>query len=160
VRRCLVLILSCLGLVPGAGIAQIASDAHTVTVQVNPINILAVNISAVNLTIDGSVAVPGQDLMVVSDASTMLLWGSNSSTQKITISSSLATPQFVLRALAVSPSVGTPGPELVLGAVTGDLILGVGRSSGSSQIRYTGEALASQGVGTDTHVITFTVVAQ
>lgn len=158
--RCLVMILAALALAWQAGTAQISTDAHTVTVQVDPINLLSVSVASVDLVIDGGAAAPGQDLMVVTDQSTTLLWGVNSSAQKITVNTSLAAPLFVLRAVAVSPSGGTAAPETALSAAATDLILDVGRSSGSSQVRYTGEALASQGTGTDTHLITFTVVAQ
>jgi hypothetical protein len=41
-----------------------------------------------------------------------------------------------------------------------DLLLNIGRSSGSCTLLYTGIALASQGTGNDVHVITFTVAAQ
>lgn len=158
--RCLVLISMVLGAFWQTSSAQIATDAHTVTLQVNQITLLAVSSAAVNLTIDGSVAIPGQDLMVVTDQTTMLLWGTNASAQKVTVNTSLAAPLFTLRVVALSPSVGTPAPEATVNTVPRDFILNIGRSSGSSQMRYTGEALASQGVGTDTHIITFTIVAQ
>ena len=158
--RCLVLILMVMGAFWQTSSAQIATDAHTVTLQVNQITLLAVSSAALNLTIDGSVAIPGQDLMVVTDQTTMLLWGTNASAQKVTVNTSLAAPLFTLRVVALSPSVGTPAPEVTVNTVPTDFILNIGRSSGSSQMRYTGEALASQGVGTDTHIITFTIVAQ
>lgn len=158
--RCLVMILAVVPLIYQAGTAQISTDAHTVTVQVDPINLLTVNVSSVDLVVDGGFAVPGQDQMIISDQSTTLLWGVNSSAQKITVNTSLAAPLFVLRVAALAPSPGTPAPEATLSTAASDLILDIGRSSGTCQVRYTGEALASQGTGTDTHVITFTVVAQ
>lgn len=158
--RCLVLILACVWLCPSPVLAQIGTDAHTVTIQVNQITLLAVDVGSVNLTVDGSTAVPGQDEMVVTDQSSLLLWGTNASAQKVTASTSLAAPLFTLRLVALSPSAGTPGPEQVLTPVAADFLRDIGRSSGSTQIRYTGVALASQGPGSDTHIITFTIVAQ
>lgn len=158
--RCLVLISACLALSLSPSLAQIGTDAHTVTVQVDQITLLAVDLGSVNLTVDGSTALPGQDEMIVVDQSSLLLWGTNASAQKITVGTSLAAPLFTLQVVALSPSAGTPAPEQVLATVAADFLRDIGLSSGSAQIRYTGVALASQGAGTDTHVITFTVVAQ
>ena len=141
--------------------AQIyGTDFHTVTVTVQPIAVLQVTSGTVNLTIDGSTAVAGQDQMTVIDQTTSLLWGVNSSNQKITVASSLVSPMFALKLAAVSPTQGVAAPEVTLNAVTSDLLLGIGRSSGSCTLRYTGVALASQGTGSDPHSITFTIVAQ
>jgi hypothetical protein len=49
---------------------------------------------------------------------------------------------------------------MVLDSNPRDLVLNVGRSLGNCTLKYTGTALASQGVGTDVHTITFTVTAQ
>ena len=159
-ERRLVLISALLWLCSGPSLAQIGTDAHTVTIQVDPITLLAVDVGAVNLTVDGSTAVPGQDAMTVTDQSSLILWGTNASAQKVTASTSLAAPVFTLRVVAVSPSAGTPAPEQVLAPVAADFLRDIGRSSGSALIRYTGVALASLGPGSDTHIITFTIVAQ
>jgi hypothetical protein len=158
--RRLILITTALVLLWSPSKAQIASSAHTVTLQVNEITLIAVNVGAVNLTINGSTAVAGENVMVATDETSSLLWGTNASARKVTVNTSLAAPLFTLRAVAVSPSTGTAAPEAVLSTVSSDFILGIGRSSGTARIRYIFEALASQGIGTDTHVITFTVVAQ
>jgi len=158
--RRLVLISAFACLCSSLVLAQIGTDAHTVTLQVDQITLLAVDRGSVNLSVDGSTAVPGQDEIVVSDQSSLLLWGTNVSARKVTASTSLAAPLFTLRLAAGSPSAGTPAPEQVLSTLAADFLRDIGRSSGSAQIRYTGVALASQGPGSDTHVITFTIVAQ
>lgn len=141
--------------------AQVYGTAnHTVTVVVQPVTTLRVNIGTANLNISGANAVAGVDAMTVTDQSTTLLWGTNSSLRKITVSTSLGTPLFTLKVLAVNPTVGTASPEVTLSTLSADFMLNIGRSSGSCSLRYTGIALASQGTGTDAHTITFTVQAQ
>ena len=136
------------------------SANHTVTVQVSAITVMQVSSGSVNLNISAANAIAGQDQMSVVDQSTSLLWGTNSSARKITVRSNLAAPKFTLKLLAQSPSVGTPAPEVTLNSVSRDFLLNIGRSMGSCILRYTGVALASQGTGTDTHTITFTIQAQ
>ena len=138
--------------------AQTAS--HTVTVQVSTIVTLQVSSGTINMTIDGSNAVAGQDVMSTTNSSTSLLWGINSSLQKVTVQTSLGSPLFTLKVLAVSPSQGTAAPEVTLSTTPVDFLLDVGRSTGSTTLQYTGIALASQGTGTDAHTITFTVQNQ
>lgn len=147
-------------LAPSLSSAQFGSANHAVTVQVSAITVIQVSAGSVNLNIAGSSAVAGQDQMSVSDESTTLLWGTNSSGRKITVNSSLATPTFTLKALAVNPTQGSPAAEASLTSTPVDFMLNIGRSLGSCLIRYTGIALASQGTGTDSHTITFTIQAQ
>lgn len=141
-------------------LAQFASANHSVTVQVATLTVLQVSAGSVSLNIASSNAVAGQDMMSVSDQSTSLLWGTNSSSRKITVSSSLAAPVFTLKALAVAPTQGSPAAEATLTSTPVDFLLNIGRSLGVSSIRYTGIALASQGTGTDSHTITFTIQTQ
>jgi hypothetical protein len=136
------------------------SDNHTVTVQVAEISVVDVTASTLNLNIlDGDIQI-GRDLMFVTDQSSSIFWGTNSSSRKVTANTDLAAPQFELRLVASSPTRGTPAPEFALSTIPQDLLLDIGRSLGSSLLQYTGVAYASQGTGTDVHTITFTIVAQ
>ena len=136
------------------------SARHNVTVQVNAITAVQVTSGTVNLNITNAVVVAGQDEMTVTDQSTNLLWGVNSSGRKVTVSTNLASPRYTLKILAMNPTQGMAAPEVTLSSAPQDLLLGIGRSSGTCTLRYTGTALASQGTGNDIHVITFTVQAQ
>lgn len=140
--------------------SQFGVDAHTVTVQVAALSVLQVSAGTVNLNISTANAVAGQDQMTVSDQSTTLLWGTNSSSQKITAATSIVAPLFTLKLVAVNPAAGVAAPEATLSGVPTDLLLNIGRSSGSCALRYTGVAFASQGTGTDSHTITLTIQAQ
>jgi hypothetical protein len=133
---------------------------HRVTVKVQAITLLQANLGTINLNISGSNAVAGQDQMIVTDQSSTLLWGTNSSLKKITVKTNLSSPLYTLQVLAVNPTVGTAAPQVNLSATANDLVLNIGRSSGSCGLLYTAIALASQGTGTDAHTITFTIQTQ
>lgn len=136
------------------------SGNHTVTVTVATITAVQVSSGSVNMSITGTGVVAGQDLMTVTDQTTNLLWGINSANRKITVRTSLSSQTFTLRVVAVNPTQGTAAPEVTLTTVENDFLTNVGRSSGSCAIQYTGLALASQGTGSDSHTITFTVTTQ
>jgi hypothetical protein len=130
------------------------------TVTVQAITVLQVSAGIVNLSISGSNAIAGQDQMMVTDQSSSLLWGTNSSLRKITVKTNLAAPKFTLKVVSVNPTVGRATAEATLSTTATDFLINIGRSSGSGALLYTGIALASQGTGTDSHTITFTVQAQ
>jgi hypothetical protein len=138
--------------------AQTAS--HTATVRVSTITALQVSSGTVNLSITGALVVAGQDLMTTSNQTTSLRWGVNSSSKKITVRTSLAAPKYTLKIEAASPTQGLSAGTVTVATLDRDLLLNIGRSSGTCTLAYTGEALASQGAGTDAHTITFTVVTQ
>jgi len=159
-RNFLLSLLLILGLLPANAQRVYGSRNHRVTVTVATITAIQVSAGTVNLNIAGANAVAGQNLMSVTNQTTSLLWGINSSLKKITVNSSLGSPLFTLKTVAVNPTQGTAASEVTLSAIASDFLLNVGRSSGSCALRYTGEALASQGTGTDAHTITFTVQNQ
>jgi len=142
-------------------VAQVlASGSHTVTVQVPQVTALQIMTRTLTMTVSAINTQAGQDEMTVTDRTTQLVWGINSSGKKITASTSVATPLFKLKLVALNPTRGTPAPEMTVNTTPSDLLLNVGRSTGSCILSYTGIALASQGAGTDAHVITFTVLNQ
>ncbi len=140
--------------------ATYATSSHTVTVVVSTITLVQVSSGAVNLTVSGANAVAGQDLMTASNQATNLLWGINSGLKKVVVNTSVAAPLFTLKVAAVNPSQGIAAPQVTLSAIPTDLLLNVGRSSGSCILQYTAEVLASQGTGAEAHMITFTVQNQ
>ena len=153
-------VVAALACAPVASSQVYDSDTHTISVQVSPITVVAVQGSAVAMSITDANLTAGVDAMTVQDETSRLLWGTNSSARKITAQSSLPAPLFELRLVALSPTRGNPGPEMLLGTAPQDLILNIGRSQGSCTLRYTVTALASKGIGTDSHTITFTVTTQ
>jgi hypothetical protein len=136
------------------------TSVHAVTVQVSVITAVQVTGGSVSLNIGNASVVAGQDQMSVADQSTSLLWGTNSSARKVSVSTNLAVPKYTLKLLALNPTAGTASAEVTLSASPHDLLINIGRSTGSCTLRYTGVALASQGTGSDVHVVTFTVASQ
>lgn len=139
---------------------QFGVSSHTVTVQVSQLSYLQVNGGAVNLNITSANSTAGQDQMTLTEQSTSLQWGTNKGTQKVTAVSNLVTPNYTLKLVALSPTVGTAAAEFTLNSTANDLLLDIGRSAGSCTLKYTGIALASQGTGSDAHTITFTIQTQ
>jgi len=136
------------------------TTSNRITVKVQAITVLQINAGIINLTINGSNAVAGQNQMTTTDQSSTLAWGTNSSTKKITASTSLASPKYTLQLVAVNPTVGTAASQVTLSTTANDFLLNIGRSSGTCGLLYTAIALASQGTGTDSHTVTFTVQTQ
>jgi hypothetical protein len=134
---------------------------NTVTVTVATITNVAVSSGSVSLTMALANVTAGQDLMgPVTNTATSLLWGINSSLKKVTVKTSLVAPKYTLKLLAVSPTTGTAAPEVTLSTTAADFMINLGRSSGTCTLQYSGYALASTGVGSDSHTITFTIATQ
>jgi len=116
----------------GSARAQVyGTGAHTVTVQVSVITAVRVTVGTVNLNISNANVVAGQNQMSVTDQSTSLLWGTNSSARKIAVSTSLVAPKYTLKLLALNPTQGTAAPEVTLSSASRVLLLIIGRSTGS-----------------------------
>ena len=98
--------------------------------------------------------------MTLSDYSTQLIWGTNSSAQKITAATDLAAPLFALQLEATNATQGTPAGPVTVTTTPTDLLLNLARSSGTCTISYTALVLASQGTGTESHTITYTIQTQ
>jgi len=155
-------------LLPLTAFCQSQSRSHTVTVIVDPVSVIAVAPVAVNLDIPGgatAVVIAGQDEMRVTDQNSILRWGTNEDEGKVTISTSL-TPQTFRLQVAVSniqanpTGAGSIVTQFDVTDIDHDLITNIAKSSGHCNILYTGIALASAGIGTDSHTLTLTMVAQ
>jgi hypothetical protein len=114
----------------------------------------------VNLSITGAAAVAGQNQMSVVDQSTTLYWGVNTTPKKITAVSNLASPKYTLQLVALNPTQGTAAAQSTVDNTAADLVLNIGLTKGSCTLQYTGIALASQGTGSDSHTVTFTITTQ
>jgi hypothetical protein len=138
------------------------SRSHTITVIVNPVTVMQISVGTINLDISGANAIAGQDEMSsLPDETSTLRWGTNSSLRKITIRTNLTPQQFSVKALAINSTVvGTVASQVTISTTDQNFLLNIARSSGSANIQYIGIALASQGIGTDSHLITLTIVAQ
>lgn len=81
--------------------------------------------------------------------------------QKITVSTDLASPSFVLTIEAVNACDGDSTGEVTLDATAQDLLTNVCATDWAfCDLRFTATAAASDGVGTDSHTVTYTITDQ
>jgi len=158
-RTLLVVLVTATGLISTA-CAQFGSDNHTVTVFVQAITTIQADVGSVNMVISGTDVVAGENVMSVINETSRLLWGTNGSGRKTTVVTNLVSSNFVMKVEALNPTQGIAAPEVVLTNTATDFLLNIGRSSGSCTIKYTGIATAEQGIGSDSHLITFTIQSQ
>ena len=142
-----------------AGAAWAAdNDSHTVTVQVNAVNELAISGGNITLTINSATA--GSDLDDATDNTTCdLAWTTNQASRKITVVSDQGSPTFTLKVVAQNVTGGTAASEVTLSTTATDFVTAVSQASGSCDLAYTASATAAQGTGSDVHTVTYTVTA-
>ena len=131
---------------------------QSVTVDVDVVNELEAT-GTVLLTIASATA--GSDLNAEVDSTTAdLLWTTNDVSRKITVASDLTTPMFHLSVLAEDVSGGTAAAEVEFADATAqDLVTGVATNVGGCGLKYSAVASAADGVGTDSHTLTFTIAS-
>ena len=133
-----------------------ADDQHMVTVEVLPINELALDGGDVYLRIDSATA--GEDPDPAFDSSASLRWTTNEANKKIVAATDNAAPKFRLFVEAGSVSGGASAGQLELSTSAQDLVSGISLTVGAAQLQYEARALASDGTGTDVHNVTYTLV--
>ena len=101
-------------------------------------------------------------LIPASDASTRLLWSTNGRGRKITVESDLASPRFALSVEARNLSGGgAAGPAVILDAGLGaqDLVSDISTESAGCDLQYVASADVTDGIGAETHTVTYTLTA-
>lgn len=102
-----------------------------------------------------STAIAGQDPDPDTDSTSTLDWTQGLWDTQITVETSLVSSNFTLKVEAISVVGGTGVGEIIISTTAQTLINVSG--DGNCTLKYTGSALASDGVGTDTHTITYTI---
>lgn len=134
------------------------NDNHSVTVTVDAINEIEVT-GTPTLTINTAAA--GSDPDADLDSSSTLVWTTNQTSKKITVETNLVSPDFTLKVLAISVTGGNATTEVTL-ITTGanDFVTGVDKTIGGCTIQYTASATATDGTGSDVHIVTYTIVSE
>lgn len=107
---------------------------------------------------------PGGALTSASDQTVRLNYSTpanpNPATYRITVSTNNTTPKYTLTVVAVSPTRGTAEAAVTLNSSTAtNLITAIPRNkAGRCNLLYTASADFVDGVGTDTHTITYTLL--
>lgn len=141
--------------------AQGSSAQQSLILRVMELNKLDLIGGSLKLTIDKIHADQFAPTPAV-NANTTLVWTSNGENKKITVASSNTNPRYALRAAPqeMSPGAGKATPVVsFLDNKNHDFIVGVNRSAGKCVIQFTAAADVKQGIGIDTHVITFTITS-
>lgn len=102
-----------------------------------------------------STAIAGQNPEPVTDTSSTLAWTKGPFGTRITVATSLVSPKFILKVEAISVSGGSGVGEITI-STTAQTLTNVS-GDGSCTLKYTGSAQASDGTGTDSHIITYTI---
>jgi len=139
--------------------AQESSTEQTLTLQVLEINKIGISKNAITMVIDQASLETGLPTPAVNEDG-MLVWITNGDNKKITVASNNPMPRFVVKmvALDIPSEAGTPAPEVVLSDnTTKDLVVGISKASGKCKIKLTASAQISDGIGTETHIITYTI---
>jgi hypothetical protein len=154
-----VMLALCISLLIGASCSWASNTAsHSVTVTVDAINELAITGGDIELTINAATA--GSNPTSVQNTACGLQWTTNEATKKITVETDQASPTFTLKALATSVSGGTAAAEATLSSTTpADIVTGVSTTLGNCTIRYSANATAAEGTGSDVHTVTYTITA-
>ncbi len=140
-------------------LAQQSEVAQLVVLQVKEINKIGLVGGPLTLRINRISEGATQPDPAV-DGTTKLLWTSNGDNRKIAVASNVTSPRFILKIQAekISEGAGMAEPRVTLsGSETHDLIVGVRRSAGGCTLKFTAVADASQGVGSEAHLITYTI---
>lgn len=131
-----------------------ASDTagHTVTVEVLPVNEVAIVGGNVDLDIDFTYA-------AADSTAANLTWSTNESSKKITVQTSLGTIVYPLTVEAIGATGGTAAAAVVLTTTPADFVTGISLTDGGADLSYSATATAADGVGTESHTVTYTIVA-
>lgn len=143
----------------GSAFAQDASTTQTLTLQVAETNRIDVSQRSLTMVINQASLETGNPVEATNDDGN-LIWITNGENKKITVATNNASPRFLVRvqALDITGSTGVAAPEITLkDNTTRDLVMGITRCWGKCKIRFMASAKISDGVGTETHIITYTI---
>jgi hypothetical protein len=115
---------------------------------------LTVHGGGVSLTLN-TVNNAGEDPAPMSDSTCSLEWVRDTCV-KITVRTALPNPSFILTVEAIDVIGGDSTGEVTITETAQDLITDL-TDDGSCHLKYTGSAHAVDGVGTDVHVIIYTI---
>jgi hypothetical protein len=138
---------------------QDVSTNQTLTLQVFEANKIDISQRALTLVINQASLETGNPVEAVNEDGN-LVWLTNGENKKITVATNNAAPRFLVKvhALDITGSSGVAAPEIVLNDnTTRDLVVGVTRSWGKCKIRFVASSKVSDGVGTETHLISYTI---
>ncbi len=139
--------------------AQQATAQQTISLRIEEINRVSINLPTLQLIISQAQGNSGDTVSVV-NTDGLLTWATNGDNKKITVTSDRPSTRFILKLAAqnTSTNAGTAMPEVLLyDNQPHDLVVGVSKTSGQCYLRVTGSATLSAGVGTESYILTYTI---
>jgi len=136
-----------------------ANTSQIVTLQVVETNKIDISQKSLTLVISQASLESGGPVEAVSEDG-VLIWLTNGENKKVTVASNNPSPKFLvkMRAVDITGGSGTAAADAILNDnTTKDLITGISKSLGRSKVHLGASAKVSDGVGTETYTITYTI---
>ena len=136
-----------------------ANTSQILTLQVVETNRIDISQKSLTLVINQASLESGAPVEAVNEDG-MLVWITNGENKKVTVASNNPSPRFLvkMRALDISGGSGTAAADAILNDnTTKDLINGISKSFGRCKIHMAASAKVSDGIGTETYTITYTI---
>ena len=145
-------------LMPAAAVAQ-ATDNHTVTVTIQPINVLTVG-ADVNLVVGAAAA--GSEPTVVQGTSDWSVTTNSASDMKVTAQTDVAMPVgLTLQANLAAPAGGSSAGFQFLGTSPVDVVNDLMQVTGQNLVMtYETSATVAAALGSPAFVVTYTLTTQ
>jgi hypothetical protein len=144
---------------PTALRAQGESSQQNLMLQVTQLNKIDLTNPSIYIIIDKA---PSEgDVIITSNSDGSILWTTNGENRKISVASNRTSSRFILKVFAenISKFSGTAGPEVTLDDERDhNLILGVSRTAGRCVLRLTAIASLTEGIGSETRILTYTIM--
>jgi hypothetical protein len=136
-----------------------ANTSQILTLQVVETNRIDISQKSLTLVINQASLESGSPVEAVNEDG-MLVWLTNGENKKVTVASNNPSPRFLvkMRALDITGGSGSAAADAILNDnTTKDLITGISKSFGRSKVHMAASATVSNGVGTETYTITYTI---
>ena len=136
-----------------------SSASHNVSVQLLELSDISIDGGDVSIVLDEFDSSTNW-VKPESDQSTELEFRHTSAaSQKITVETDNADPAFDLSVEARDPSNGTAAGDVQLSTVSQDFLSDIAAGQGEADLRYTASAPMGAAAGTDSHTVTYTLLA-
>jgi hypothetical protein len=138
---------------------QEANTSQILTLQVIETNRIDISQKSLTLVINQASLESGSPVEAVNEDG-VLVWITNGENKKVTVASNNPSPRFLvkMRALDISGGSGTAASDAILNDnTTKDLISGISKSFGRCKIHMAASAKVSDGIGTETYTIAYTI---
>jgi hypothetical protein len=136
-----------------------ANTSQILTLQVVETNRIDISQKSLTLVINQASLESGAPTEAVNEEG-MLVWLTNGENKKVTVASNNPSPRFLvkMRALDITGGSGTAAADAILNDnTTKDLITGISKSFGKSKVHMAASARVSDGIGTESYTITYTI---